>query len=812
LLYHRQNTQRNAVMALSPLLMLSFAATALAQDQTANYKWKPVHIGSGGFVRGMAVHPTDPNVRFARGDVDNFYRWNATDNRWKPVKIASAFNSQISGAPTSGVEGPIAVDPNNPDIVLTAYSFNRSSDLSTNYPNLNLNVYRSTDGGLHFKPSNLSLGGSLNSETHGERLAIDPNDSTLVYFGSPQNGLWRSLDGGLHFANVTAGGAPTATTDVAMPRFDPSCGTTTLLGHTVSKCVFLTLTAGSILRSADGGNTWSNISSGQRIDGSPGFVTVDAKGELWVSDGNTEQLYVYSKAGTWKTLTTPVYGISGIAVDPTNAKRVFIIGNAGALARSLDSGKTWVSLGDGLYFSETQKIQWLRPSPIRPQEHYFSNGGLYFDSMGRLWSPGGNDGVVSTTPNDATDTAANPPVWEAAPGIEELVATNAVIPPGGRPILAADDETLFSINDPDKFNADHYSVDLWGYIPSLGYNNNGLSSAQDVNYVPNQPRFIAVASDNFFAGDPQKQQFSGYSEDGGYTWSLFPSITNGNNPCILWGGTIAVSARPKGSEGEAAGSDNLVRLPASNFQYGPVAPAPFYSKDGGATWTQTTSFNNVVDTAFTGQAATQQTPCEQNSNSYTYMPPFWGDWVDALVQHSVVADTVTPGTFYMNLTAGGFWRSTDGGVTWAQTAGSASLPLKAHHGKLVAVPGKKGHLWLVDGREGATAHGLYSTTNGGDSFVRNANFDYAWALALGKAAPDSTYTTIYVYGLMTGDGRWGVFQSIDNGHTFSRISYYPAGIFDEVTDLAASWDDFGVVYVGFAGNGYAYSTYTAPAN
>ncbi|NYF87989.1 hypothetical protein RBB79_00635 [Tunturiibacter empetritectus] len=787
-------------------LILSSVSYGQDKDLTRSYTWKPVQIGSGGFVRGFAVHPKDPNTRVARADVDNIYRWDAATGAWAPLKISSAFSSEITGAPTSGVEGAVALDPNDPKVILVAYSFTRSSDIANTNPSINMNVYRSIDSGATFTASNLSLTTSLSGETRGERLAIDPTNSNLVYFGTPGNGLWRSLDGGLHFESITGNGAPSASTDVALPRFDPNCGTASLLGNTVSKCVFLTLTNGSILRSSDGGKSFKNISAGQPVDGSPGFTTIDSNGSLWTTDGRSANVYRYTRAGIWTTFTTPISSIGGIAVDPSNPRRIFVISGSGALARSTDGGAVWTNLG-GVFFSESQPIQWLAPSAIRPQQHYLSTGGIYFDSNGTLYIPGGNDGVVSTVPNDKTDAAANPPVWASAPGIEELVATNAVLPPGQRPILAGDDETLFTINDPDRLNADHYPIDLWGYNPALGYNNNGLSSAQDINFVPNQPRYIAVASDNFFAGDPQKQQFSGYSEDGGQTWNLFNSITYGTNPCILWGGTIAVSARAKGHVGDAAGADNLVRLPTSQFTYGPVAPAPFYSKDGGATWTQTTSFDNAVDTAFTGQSSTKQQPCEGNTNQYTYMPPFWGDWVGALVQHSVVADPVKPGVFYLNLAAGGFWKSIDGGVTWAQPAGASVLPLKMHHGKMYAEPGISGHLWLVDGREGATAHGLYRSTDGGNTFSRNPNFDFAWALTLGKPADGSKHPAIYVYGLHRGDGQWGVFQSVDEGKTFNRIANYPTGLFDYVTTLAASQDIFGQVYIGFGGNGYAYSTY-----
>ena len=39
----------------------------------------------------------------------------------------------------------------------------------------------------------------------GERLAIDPNRNAILYFGAPSgNGLWRSTDSGVTWAQVTS--------------------------------------------------------------------------------------------------------------------------------------------------------------------------------------------------------------------------------------------------------------------------------------------------------------------------------------------------------------------------------------------------------------------------------------------------------------------------------------------------------------------------------------------------------------------------------------------------------------------------------
>ena len=178
----------------------------------------------------------------------------------------------------------------------------------------------------------------------------------------------------------------------------------------------------------------------------------------------------------------------------------------------------------------------------------------------------------------------------------------------------------------------------------------------------------------------------------------------------------------------------------------------------------------------------------------TYTDFQWGPWVFPLSQHLLVADPVTPGTFYVHMTAGGFWKSTDGGVTWTQEAATNS-PGYPQHGTLAAVPGVSGDLWLVDGHEGATAHGLYHTLDGGNTFARSPVFDYAWALALGKAAPGQTYPAIYVDGLYHGDSNWGIFQSIDGGATFNRVANYPDGILDIPNTMTASWDVFGTVDV-----------------
>jgi hypothetical protein len=49
-----------------------------------------------------------------------------------------------------------------------------------------------------------------------------------------------------------------------------------------------------------------------------------------------------------------------------------------------------------------------------------------------------------------------------------------------------------------------------------------------------------------------------------------------------------------------------------------------------------------------------------------------------------------------------------------------------------------------------------------------------------------------------------IFRSISGGAAWDRIANYPAGITDRPACMGASWDTFGLVYVGFNGNSFVY--------
>lgn len=170
-----------------------------------------------------------------------------------------------------------------------------------------------------------------------------------------------------------------------------------------------------------------------------------------------------------------------------------------------------------------------------------------------------------------------------------------------------------------------------------------------------------------------------------------------------------------------------------------------------------------------------------------------------------------------------FYITQDGGQTWTPT--DAGLPYDTYHGQLITNYAVANDLWYADGWEGGIststsggAHGLWhrapDPNNPGANqtykFTRLPNVNHCIQVALGRATTgSSTPYTVYIYGQIDSDPAYGVFRSANGGIDWQRMSWYPTGIFDWPTAMAASWDIEGRVYVGFNGNSFVYSDRTA---
>ena len=776
-------------------LLLFTAVFTRADDLTSRYQWKPVRIGGGGWVVGMVLHPLDSSIRYARTDVGNAYRWDQPTQQWIPMRVSNPDGSGIRAAPA--VSAPsgygvasIAVDPTSTTTVYIVFPTAQSCDVQC--PTGFLEIYRSTDGGRNFTPGNMTaatIKGDPNG-THrwaGEKLAVDPANPSVLYYASDSQGLFRSLDAGVTWSQLTSANAPPTNIEFVNVQFARSPGTATLATLTVSKVIYAVSiinnnSGGDIYQSSDGGQTWTDISTGitdsasnQPLAHQALSSSIDLNDNLYVAENSDtngyHRAYWRYSAAHWTrfslegSINQPVVSV---AVDPSNPQRIYALGADTGLARSDNAGQSWINFGSP-QFANT--LSWLPQTIGMSGGSWHSNGGLKIDSAGNLWIPTGQEGPLTIAASAAyTATSANPPKWTIdTSGIEEMVAMDIAVPPasGDTAIAMAMDTTGFTITNPDNFSATQ--IPLQQEI---------ISQGTSVDYAPDAPSFIAVTTSNPYNNGPN---YSGYSADSGRTWQRFPSVPKymcSGKTCDIPAGLIAVSARGV----RTLGNDHLVVYPPRSF-------APQYSLDGGKTWHATQSFPLNADGLTIG------------STSYSSFA------VPQLTQHMLRADPFTPDKFYLKFTHAPamLYISTDAGQTWTGQQ-NTGLPDNTWTGQLTVNRFLKNDLWFADGWEGGSAHGIFHSTDGGQTFQQLSGITHAIVIAIGASSghlSEAPYT-VYFYGKLASDANWGVFRSTDAGAAWDRIAYYPTGTWDRPTSMAASPDTFGKIFIGLSGESFVY--------
>lgn len=687
-------------MIVSRLVLRKFIAAAITvaaagplADLAAaqSYAWKNVTIGGGGFVTGIVASPKQQDLMYARTEAGGLYRWDGGSSKWTPLMdwVGPRESNLL------GIES-IAIDPSDPNRLYVAAGKDTQAWAGNGV------ILKSGDRGQTFKRIEMQIkfGGGEEGRTVGERLAVDPAVPNVLLFGSRNDGLWRSTNGGEQWDKVGSFPviAKTNGVGIAFVVFDPRAGAPGAMTQNIYAGV--AVPGETMYRTTNGGTTWMPM-YGQPPRILPHRAAVDERGVLYVTYTNVPGPQGISDGAVWKytpdtqkwTNITPVapslesgrFGYGAITLDPRNPGTIMVAtigrGKDGEeIFRSTDSGNTWRTVSSFAIFNlesapylsfgkpTTNFGKWIsdiRTDPFNPDRVLYANSSAVMgtDAISNLES----DRPMTWTPRVA--------------GMEMATANVLVSPPEGAILLSG-------LTEIGGFR--HDALDA---SPKQGmFSDPVFTNTDSIDFAQQKPQLIVRVG----SGQPGKR--GAYSSDGGKTWQAFASEPRGSGGS----GQVAISC-----EGQT------IVWTARNC-------LPQFTTDFGKTWT----------------------PCK-----------------NLTAKAQVIADRESPGTFYAT-DSERLMFSADGGASFSRRE---NVVLPAGRGKLYAVPGKAGYLWLMAGKSG-----IFRSIDQGQRISRLDTIKEAQAFGVGAAAPGQDHPALYVIG--TVGTVTGVFRSDNAGGTWVRIN------------------------------------------
>ncbi len=402
------NVWKNLVRNVSFLLCLFPVFTVHAAGKPASYRWGTLHIGGGGYVTGIAIHPSDRNIMYIRTDVGGAYRWDKEGMQWQQMlNWVGPDNANLIG-----VDG-VALDPGNTDRVYLALGRRLEGEGG---------VYRSEDQGktwIKLMPAAYEGNGRA-ARWFGECIAVDPRNSAVIYAGTRRNGLWRSTDDGKTWEKVPdipegyTGNQPMGVRTIV---FDPS-----VKSGKCSSVIYVGIPGTGIFSSTNGGKSFA-LMAGSPLNPNRAQVV---KGELYVSHGRGVALF---SGGTWTDIS-PVKGKNyvGLAVDADDNRKIVAAQRYrsfyNSIYRSEDQGLTWEQI-----HTEAAPANLHTDVPWWPKTRYSSA------TAGMAFAPGSRGSLYYT---DWFGIWYTPDVWAGTTdwytlekGHEETVVLTMVSPPDG---------------------------------------------------------------------------------------------------------------------------------------------------------------------------------------------------------------------------------------------------------------------------------------------------------------------------------------------------------------------------------------------
>jgi photosystem II stability/assembly factor-like uncharacterized protein len=376
-------------------VLLALTAAALPADALAgapavedsaygDLRWRLVGPFRGGWATAVAGIPGDPATFFFGGADGGLWKTTDAGVTWRPLFERDRASSI----------GALAISPSDPNVLWigTGQVHQRWDVVSGE------GLFRSTDGGVTWKPAGLS------DSRHIGKIWVDPRNAEVAVvaalghlFGpGGERGLFRTEDGGKSWTRVLYRDADTGAVEIAGDPAHPErlyAALWQVRRHPWMDYFQPTQGPGSgVYSSTDGGRTWTAAGRSGWPEGDLGRIAlavvpgtggsgvraaVSGKGLFGSNDGGA----------TW-SLLNPNGGLAGsyianLTPDPRDPATLWAMGRG--LLKSVDGGRSF-AVAKGAPGGDDYHILWIDPTDSRRMITGADQGAVVSLNGGESWS------------------------------------------------------------------------------------------------------------------------------------------------------------------------------------------------------------------------------------------------------------------------------------------------------------------------------------------------------------------------------------------------------------------------------------------
>ena len=164
-------------------------------------------------------------------------------------------------------------------------------------------------------------------------IVQDPQDNSALYIGTSESGMFYSYDGGESWNQ------PAALTRGRIPG---------IAVHPKYKCTIYVAVENKLLKSEDCSRSWAVTYIDARADKLTTQVAIDQANPqvIWISNSAGDMLRSADGGASWTSIKNLGSGVIKLAMHSTDSRRMFAGTRSTGVWRSSDAGQTWLNMGE----------------------------------------------------------------------------------------------------------------------------------------------------------------------------------------------------------------------------------------------------------------------------------------------------------------------------------------------------------------------------------------------------------------------------------------------------------------------------------